>query len=56
MAKFKVGDKVRFVVYRAMDQVPKWVQESLNTRPLTISNVCQNGDDTTYLETAILAT
>lgn len=48
MAKFKVGDQVRFVMYCKMDPIPKWVQESINTKPLTISEVCHNGDDITY--------
>ena len=48
MAKFHVGDKVKFVMYRKMDPVPAWVQKSMNTKLLTISEVCVNDDDVSY--------
>lgn len=49
MAKFHVGDKVKFVIPRDMDSLPEWVQESANKRILTIANIVRpNSIDVTY--------
>ena len=49
MAKFHVGDKVKFVMPHDMDSLPEWVQESANKRILTIANIVRpNSIDVTY--------
>lgn len=49
MAKFHVGDKVKFVIPRDMDSLPEWVQESANKKILTIANIVRpNSIDVTY--------
>lgn len=49
MAKFHVGDKVKFVIPRDMDSLPEWAQESVNKKILTIANIVRpNSIDVTY--------
>jgi hypothetical protein len=48
MAKFKVGDKVKFVIPHDMDFLPAWVQESANKKILTIAKIVINRNDVTY--------
>lgn len=50
MAKFHVGDKVKFVIHDALNSKTTWVQESMNTKTLTISEVFYDGcGETSYL-------
>lgn len=49
MAKFKVGDKVKFVIHDSLNPKSKWVRESMSTKSLTISEVLYNMYDVTYL-------